>query len=757
LGVARLSALFLTEKPEKVRDELSDLCRVIALTHDIGKATSYFQKYLFAVESERQRIKGPETNHSLFSAICVYYLAKGITDNCLHPLFAYITVRRHHGNLIDVSDEVSIFDQGDAVLLHRQLESIDDAAFTVLTNQLSSAGLPLIKDKVVIAQWITGFSRELRSFKRLVRELRSDMRHYIILNLLYSILLDSDKSDVVIKDPSVFERRAFENRDWVIKYMETVDFPPSPINSLRTKAFEEAMGCTVNLNDRIYSLNLPTGIGKTLISLSFALKLRNNLKANGTNPRIIYALPFLSVIDQNSKVFEKVIKANGIDPDTSVLLKHHHLSEIYYRDRDIEFESDESKILIEGWNAEIIVTTFIQLFHALISNRNRCLRKFHRLADSIIILDEVQAIPVKYWLLMKQLLTEIANTLNAYIIISTATEPLIFSKEETVQVADRDFYFGSLDRIKLLPYLHKPMTIEALSETMRPETDKTYLYILNTITAAKKLYRLIKNCGLPITYLSTHIPPGERLKRIEDIKEGNYRVVVSTQLVEAGVDIDFDVVVRDVAPLDSINQSAGRCNRNGLRKGVVKVIVLKNDKGKKYADYVYDPVLLDITEKVLSGREEANEKDFLELLDEYYTLTHERTTQAESREIIESVGKMKYDRDDDDKKTLSISDFRLIADDYLKRDVFIEIDEEAEGVWQEFQRLNNIEDRFLRKQAFDSIKAAFYRYVISVPAKSENMPPLAGELGYVKRSLLDDYYDSPTGFIVKDERTMVIW
>jgi len=588
-------------------------------------------------------------------------------------------------------------------------------------------------------------------------ELRSDIGHYIILNLLYSILIDSDKSDVVIKNLSVFERRVLEGRDWVKKYMTTVDFPPSPINSLRTKAFEEVMGCTINLNNRIYSLNLPTGLGKTLISLSFALKLRCELKAKGTSPRIIYALPFLSVIDQNSKVFENVIKANGIDPDTSVLLKHHHLSEIYYKDRDIEFEPDESKILIEGWNAEIIVTTFIQLFYALISNRNRCLRKFHRLAESIIILDEVQSIPVKYWLLMNKLLTEISQTLNAYIIISTATEPLIFGKEETVQMADRDFYFGSLDRVKLIPYLRTSMTIEELSENMSPGTDKTYLYIFNTITAARRFYNLIKNCGLPITYLSTHITPGERLKRIEDIKGGRYRVVVSTQLVEAGVDIDFDVVVRDVAPLDSINQSAGRCNRNGLRKGVVKVVVLNDDKGKKFANYVYDPVLLDITEKVLSGRQEVNEKDFLDLLGEYYTLTHERTTQAESREIIESVGRMKYDRDDDDKSTLCISDFRLIEDDYFKRDVFIEIDADAERVWQEFQLLTKIEDRFSRKQAFDSLKAAFYRYVISIPAKSQNMPPLAGELGYVKRSLLDNYYNWMTGFIVKDERSMVIW
>jgi CRISPR-associated endonuclease/helicase Cas3 len=325
-----------------------------------------------------------------------------------------------------------------------------------------------------------------------------------------------------------------------------------------------------------------------------------------------------------------------------------------------------------------------------------------------------------------------------------------------MQLADRDFYFGSLDRITLIPLLHTPMTLEELSENISPQEDKTYLYIFNTITAARKFYSLIKDRGLPITYLSAHIMPLERLKRIEDIKKGKFKVVVSTQLVEAGVDIDFDVVVRDIAPLDCINQSAGRCNRNGLRKGVVKVVILKDDK-KKYAYRVYDPVLLDITEKVLSKRQQISEAEFLQLLDEYYALTNKKTTQAVSGEIIAAVCRMKYDRDKDDKRRLSISDFRLIENDYPKLDVFIEIDEEAERVWMEFQRLRNIKDRFLRKQEFDFLKADFYRYVISIPINVKNMPPLAGEIGYVKRSLLCDYYNGETGFIIKDDRAVVIW
>ncbi len=396
IGVSRLTDIFLSEKPKDIRDELSDIIRIIALIHDIGKATRYFQKYLFADEKEKEKLKTEETHHSLFSAECAYYLAKEIRNNGIYPLFAYITVRRHHGNLIDVSDEVSIFDDKDNVLLYKQLESIDDTAFAILADKLLKAGLPLIIDKTIISQWIDNFRKEITTFRRVLRNLNSDLKNYITLNLLYSLLLDADKSDVVVKDMSVFERSHCDDSNWVDSYMETVQFPPSPLNAMRKRAYEEVTGNEIDLNRRIYSLNLPTGLGKTLTALSFALKLKDKLKHSGANPRIIYALPFLSIIDQNSTVFETIIKANNIVPDTNVLLKHHHLSEIYYKTENYEFEPDAAKILIEGWNSEIVITTFVQLFHTLISNKNRGIRKFHRLANSIIILDEVQSIPIKY-------------------------------------------------------------------------------------------------------------------------------------------------------------------------------------------------------------------------------------------------------------------------------------------------------------------------------------------------------------------------
>ncbi|MFZ5997249.1 MAG: CRISPR-associated helicase Cas3' [Nitrospirota bacterium] len=752
-GAAGLLELFLAEKPAEIQRQLAATCKIIALSHDIGKATGYFQRYLFAEEKEKARIKNmPETKHSLLSGICTFYLCRELKmAGDLLPFFAFVTVRRHHSNLINISDEVSLYADDDVKILRRQIESIDDNKFSILAQKLSRAGLPLLLNKKTIESWIDNFVKELKSIKKCIRGLNSGTADFITLNLLYSLLLDADKSDVVIRDISVFERKESLSGNLVDNYKGQNTFTDSPINDLREKAYQEITQSSINPAERIYSINLPTGLGKTLTSLSFALKLREKI---GLNHRIIYALPFLSIIDQNSFVFESVIRANCIKPDSNIFLKHHHLSEVFYQKDNSEFESDEAKILIEGWNAEIIITTFVQLFHSLILNRNKSIRKFHRLANSIIILDEIQSIPVKYWLLLKNVLTQLSKILNTYIILVTATEPLIFGKGEINRLGDRDFYFRALDRISMKPLLDNSITISELSGFFNLKDGRSYLFIFNTITAAGAFYNLIKDNGIPTTYLSTHITPKERLERIERIKNGKYKVAVSTQLVEAGVDIDFDIVVRDIAPLDSINQAAGRCNRNCNQKGEVYIMSLKDDRGRLHSSYIYDPVLIDITRKVLRSRKEIKESEILPLIDEYYNETEKKKSQDTSKGLVEAITKLKYDSEDD---RASIADFRLIEEDYPKRDVFIELDENAMKVWQRYLDLKAVNSLFERKKLFDSFKADFYQYVISVPANITNMPPLLGDLGYVKHSVLGDYYDKETGFKTKDNRSVIVW
>src|SRR5690606_37908485 len=156
------------------------------------------------------------------------------------------------------------------------------------------------------------------------------------------------------------------------------------------------------------------------------------------------------------------------------------------------------------------------------------------------------------------------------------TTPAIFDQNKVIQLVNPNDYFQALSRVELFPHVEENVTIESFVNRLELETDKSYLFIVNTIDCAKKLYEQLAEVvnEEEMTFLSTHIPSKERLRRIDEIKKGTYRFVVSTQLVEAGVDIDFDIVYRDLAPLDSIHQAAGRCNRHGQRKGEVHVISL---------------------------------------------------------------------------------------------------------------------------------------------------------------------------------------
>ncbi len=252
------------------------------------------------------------------------------TDNKneLLPLFAYIVVRRHHDDLIDVMDELSLFDSKNLQILHEQLNSIDDTSFSVLCKILYQQGIPVLINKKMLHDWFNGFGDELKQYRKLLRKAR-DLTRYLTLNLLYSLLLDADKSDVVIGNLNIPERKDYDEKEWIDNYITNLPVT-SKINELRNEAYREVNGKIVDsTRQKIYSINLPTGFGKTLTGFSFALKLKNELKKNCINPRIIYSLPFLSIIEQNYHVIEKVLEINRILPNSDVILKHHHLSEIF--------------------------------------------------------------------------------------------------------------------------------------------------------------------------------------------------------------------------------------------------------------------------------------------------------------------------------------------------------------------------------------------------------------------------------------------
>ncbi|SNZ10678.1 CRISPR-associated helicase, Cas3 family [Persephonella hydrogeniphila] len=752
--VVELANDFYSNLP--INDEiLRDILTIIAFSHDIGKSTQFFQEY---IRGDKNLKNKKETNHAHLGAVIGLYLtdkylkSKNI-DNPFLLSLAYILPKRHHSNLRDFLEDLSI-DEQDIDILQKQIKSIDKEEFKIFLKNVKLQDKNIINfsfEEIDLDQ----IKQNLRKIKRFTRKLKNQksLEYYINTVLLFSLLLDADKSDVGIKtDKNILFKEIQINPKIVDNFVKNLSTTKTHIINLREKAYKEVSDKKIDINKKIYTLTLPTGLGKTLISFKIALKIAQKVKKEKNKDlKIIYSLPFLSIIEQNYNVFEKVLENSNIKLDSSVILKHHHLTGFKYKEKEDEFDYDTSRILIEGWNSKIITTTFIQFFYSLIGNKNKMLRKFHKFANSVVILDEIQSIPHRYWLLLRKILTEMAERFNFYIIFSTATQPLILEKENYTELINHKPYFEKINRYTI-NIDKNPKTIKDFSNSLKINQEKSHLFIMNTVSAAKELYQQLKKEyeNEKIIFLSTHIIPKQRLERIQKLKLSEGKIAVSTQLVEAGVDIDFDIVYRDFAPFDSLNQSAGRCNREGKKeKGEFFVIKLKDENGREFSSYIYDPVLLSITDEILQNPR-YEEKDVFNLINEYYQKLSSRKSDKESLDLLDMLYSLKFSGEKEKGKISSIQDFVLIKEDIYKEDVFIEIDEEAKEVWKEFSNIWKLPDIFERKKAFDSIKADFYKFVVSVPIKG-NPPPIENNFNYVPYENLDNYYDLETGFKVKGD------
>lgn len=333
----------------------------------------------------------------------------------------------------------------------------------------------------------------------------------------------------------------------------TVDPYRSEVRAACLRAAEDSPG--------LFSLTVPTGGGKTLSSLGFALK---HAKAHGFR-RVVYVVPFTSIIEQNANEFRKVagpvIGAGIPDP----VVEHHS-------NLDPQIESTTNRLASENWDAPIIVTTAVQFYESLFANRTSRCRKLHNLANSVIILDEAQALPVDFLQPCLAVLHEIVENYGTSVVLCTATQPAIEksgefpigldSSESHEIIPDPPRLFAALKRVSVENTGSLPD--EELVDQLL-EHDQV-LCIVNTRGHARRIAELIQdaaNCH----HLSALMCPEHRSAKLDEIRarldDGQPCKVVSTRLVEAGVDIDFPVVYRSMAGLDSIAQAAGRCNRNG--------------------------------------------------------------------------------------------------------------------------------------------------------------------------------------------------
>lgn len=729
---------------------LSKVSYIIGASHDVGKATKYFQNYLSGDRSFPVALR----YHSMLSSLYGYFAStRLVSDTDLQQLLALYTlmaIQSHHGVLEKPTSSVVKIHKWKKETFEAQILGVE--RISELDLILSDLGLPKFSEfarqtNELIRNAISAGANFGRS-----KKLGNPLAHYFILNILFSNLIDADRMDAA--GLSFRDRRPLNGSavsDYVKKLHKqkmTSNEAETGVLEVRKKLFEATSEKALNvpLDRHIFSLTAPTGFGKTLTGFNFALKLRERLAKSGQIPRIIYVAPFLSILDQNFKV---LLEALGIDgKDSELLLLHHHLVEMKYTSSENvteSFSSLESEMLIEGWNSEVIVTTFIQFFYALMGSTPSQLRRLHNIENSIIILDEVQCIPHDYWPLVRQVINYLVEKLGVYIILMTATQPLIFNKSEVMELITYQkeelwkprvkFQFNTSNSVSLKEFIDKARDLVNTSR------NKSILVLMNTITSSVEVFNNLEN-GREKYYLSANVLPVEREKRIEKISEGLQKnrplVLVSTQVVEAGVDLDFDMVIRDMGPIDSIIQTAGRCNRNGKKdpnQSLVHIYLIKTNTGREFGRMIYRNYLI---EKSLKTIEESDQTVY-DLAQRYYGKVKESASERESDKLLQAMSSLDYEE--------IRNRFKLI-DERPKYSVFVELDENASEVWERYCEIYRSKKTGLeRKKVFLSIRPNFYRYVVNVALPTQVILPQQYGFYYVPNSQKERVYDECTGFI----------
>lgn len=398
------------------------------------------------------------------------------------------------------------------------------------------------------------------------------------VRMLFSCLIDADRLDTeAYMDAGKSAQRGgwpdlqtlLEQFD-IFMASKTASADPTPVNQLRADILRQ---CREKATDApgLFSLTVPTGGGKTLSSMAFALEHAKRYHKR----RIIYVIPYTSIIEQTADTFRDIFG--------DAVIEHHSNAET-----DPDKENHKSHLACENWDAPIVVTTNVQFFESLFAAKTSRCRKLHNIVDSVVVLDETQLLPAEFLQPILDVLNLLTQHYGVTAVLSTATQPALATREyfdaknnmrglEGVReiMGDPDALYAKLERVNVrLPAdWNTPTSWVTLADEIK-QFDSV-LTIVNRRNDARELWGLMPEGTLHLSALMCGEHRSQLIQQIKArLKSGVPTRVVSTQLVEAGVDVDFPVVYRALAGLDSIAQAAGRCNREGrLEKGEVVVFV----------------------------------------------------------------------------------------------------------------------------------------------------------------------------------------
>lgn len=514
---------------------------VAGLWHDVGKYSTEFQRYLGANQDgdiHYGELSGKVDHSTAGAQFAVSRFAE------LGHLLAY-AIAGHHAGLPDWD-----VGQGQSGLKQRLNKRVCNWA-EFAPESLKSIPPPKIPSLGKLG------SREHE---------RAAFRVAFWIRMLFSALVDADflaTEAFMSQDRSAERPRAWPSlsrlSETLESYVASLSRPDQkndkPINQIRREVFATCLAKAASAPG-FFSLCVPTGGGKTLASLAFALRHaeRNNLR------RVIIAVPFTSIIEQNAKIYRDIFHAMGRE----IVLEHHS-------NLDPKNETTTNRLQSENWDAPVVVTTNVQLFESLFASRTSRCRKLHRISGSVIVLDEAQALPVELLKPTLWAMRELVEVCGCSVVFCSATQPALSWRDDfpiglpEVQpiIDDARSLHESLRRVEI--ERAGPLDDKSIATRLREQPQ--VLCVVNTRPHAAKVSGLLGEQEGSF-HLSTRMCAAHRLKTLETIRKRLAKRlpcrVVSTQLIEAGVDVDFPVVYRASCGLDSLAQAAGRCNREGL-------------------------------------------------------------------------------------------------------------------------------------------------------------------------------------------------
>ena len=499
--------------------------------HDIGKCTAGFQ--------DRLLNGGPVVDHATAGAIACAKRGNRYVSAC---------VAGHHGGLQDFGN-MRTARRDDGTFYGRLLKGREEGCL----EHCGESGVALPMAAISAAQ---GLNTLQASFWT---------------RMLYSCLVDADFLDTERFMNGERDRGGCDDMAALLArlraYIEPWQTPTTELNRLRCEILNTCMEAG-RKSKGVYTLTVPTGGGKTVASLAFALR---HAVEYGMQ-RVIYVIPYTSIIDQNAQVFRDILGSGNV-------LEHH--SGVQFDLSDGAAAEDVRKALAtENWDMPVVVTTAVQFFESLYAARSSQCRKLHNLANSVIIFDEAQMLPLPHLRPCVAAMASLAEQFHSTVVLCTATQPslddLLRTYAPSCPVTELCPQTALLyDRFCRVTFRQAgTLTDEALAEQLSEQ--RQVLCIVNSRKAAQSIYALLPPEGS--YHLSTLMIPAQRQTLLGEIRErlrqGKLCRVVSTSLIEAGVDVDFPAVYRELAGLDSVMQAAGRCNREGKRSAEDSIVTI---------------------------------------------------------------------------------------------------------------------------------------------------------------------------------------